>query len=58
MSERLLAAFPGLETTTFRVTSPPDPNYNCIAWAAGRVAEWWWPFPDVDKDVLAAGEVE
>jgi hypothetical protein len=27
--------FPGLLGTAYRVTSPPDPDYNCIAWAAG-----------------------
>jgi hypothetical protein len=43
MSERLLAAFPGLRTTPFQVTSPADPTYNCVAWAAGNPTEWWWP---------------
>jgi hypothetical protein len=49
MSERLLAAFPLLRSTPFRVTSPLDPTYNCIAWAAGSVADWWWPLDDVEK---------
>ena len=35
--------FPDLARTGYQVTSPPDPVYNCIAWAAGRTDEWWWP---------------
>jgi hypothetical protein len=46
MSERLLAVFPGLRTTPFRVTSPADRGYNCIAWACGNAAEWWWPLSE------------
>ncbi len=40
--------FPGLRGTTFRVTSPPDRSYNCIAWAAGVSDGWWWPLGDPD----------
>jgi hypothetical protein len=25
------------------VTSPEDPSYNCIAWAANEDDVWWWP---------------
>lgn len=32
VNERL---FPDLARTGYRLTSPPDPVYNCIAWAAG-----------------------
>ena len=46
MTEHLLAAFPGLRTTTFRVTSSADAVYNCIAWAAAVSTEWCWPLPD------------
>lgn len=35
--------FPGLVGTSYRITSPVDEVYNCIAWAAGRTTEWWWP---------------
>jgi hypothetical protein len=49
MNERLLAAFPGLRSTAFRVTSPADPSYNCIAWAAGNATDWWWPLDDARK---------
>jgi hypothetical protein len=43
MVDHLKAMFPGLATTLFRVTSPPDRIYNCIAWAAGDTTDWWWP---------------
>lgn len=25
------------------ITSPRDPRYNCIAWAAGDDKKFWWP---------------
>jgi hypothetical protein len=43
MSEYLQALFPHLRTTPFRVTSPADHTYNCIAWAANNASDWWWP---------------
>ena len=49
MSERLKAIFPGLRTTSFRATSPADPIYNCIAWAAGDTSAWWWPLDDIRR---------
>ncbi len=48
MVEPLVALFPGLSTSTFRVTSPADRDYNCIGWAAGSSSKWWWPDPDND----------
>jgi hypothetical protein len=38
--------FPGLRGTTWRVTSPAQERYNCIAWAAGVTDAWWWPVGD------------
>ena len=43
--------FPRLTPSNHRITSPTDPEYNCIAWAAGDVARWWepteyWPDPE------------
>ena len=35
--------FPNLNQTTCRITSAPTRRYNCIAWAAESVANWWWP---------------
>jgi hypothetical protein len=43
MVERLERVFPALRGTGYRVTSPPDRKYNCIAWAAGDTAQVWWP---------------
>ena len=51
MVERIDAAFPGLRNSPFRVTSPPNRDYNCIAWGAGDTARWWWPDPDDFDDV-------
>jgi hypothetical protein len=35
--------FPRLTASNHRVTSPPDVNYNCIAWAATDTEHWWQP---------------
>jgi hypothetical protein len=35
--------FPGLEAASFRITSPPDAAYNCVAWAVEDAARWWDP---------------
>lgn len=37
---------PNLSRQNCVVTSPTDPTYNCIAWAAGDNELWWWPHPD------------
>jgi hypothetical protein len=37
--------FPLLTMTNFRITSPADQGYNCIAWAADDPSRWWWPDP-------------
>lgn len=37
--------FPNLQQLSYRVTSPPNPQYNCIAWALGDRDNWWWPDP-------------
>lgn len=39
----LRGLFPGLRECPYQLTSPFDENYNCIAWAAGDVTNWWWP---------------
>jgi hypothetical protein len=55
--------FPNLQSEGYRKTSEADPHYNCIAHAAGKINEkWWptddegyfWPLPDKDDDSLAA----
>jgi hypothetical protein len=50
MVRRIEHDFPGLRGTGYRVTSPPDDAYNCIAWAAGETARWWWPDDPDDPD--------
>jgi hypothetical protein len=39
----LSVAFPDLDQDGGAVTHPPDPRYNCVAWAAGVTHAWWWP---------------
>src|SRR5262249_2669542 len=36
-------AFPRLRPGSYQITSAPTNRYNCIAWAANDVAQWWWP---------------
>jgi hypothetical protein len=52
MVERLEERFPGLRGTFHRVTSPATRDYNCIAWAAGDTAHWWWPDVDPEDDAV------
>ena len=35
--------FPNLYGEGFEIVEQPSPRYNCIAYAAGDTAEWWWP---------------
>ncbi len=47
--EEILNAFPGLRyDSEFRITSPSNPDYNCIAWALGKDDCWMWPEQDAD----------
>jgi len=39
----LESSFPGLRGSGYRVTSPSDPAYNCLAWAARDGGHWWDP---------------
>lgn len=42
--EILKKVFPGLTSDIhFKITSPYDENYNCIAWAAFHTDYWLWP---------------
>jgi hypothetical protein len=50
MVNDLESLFPVLSTATYRVTSPKDRKYNCIAWAAGDPRRWWWPNPPPDDE--------
>lgn len=39
----LLAAFPNLDADGGTVIDPPDPAYNCVAWAVRVTDAVWWP---------------
>jgi hypothetical protein len=39
--------FPALAKGNYRITSPRGKRYNCIAWAAGDISQWWWPGPQL-----------
>ena len=41
--EHIEVIFPGLRDKEWRLTSPSEPRYNCIAWAAHDTAKCWWP---------------
>src|SRR5438876_9111765 len=47
--------FPGLRGSTYQIEGPPDPVYNCIAWAAGATDIWWWPIGDPQRVYWPAG---
>jgi len=40
---RLLNSFPQLTPGSYRKLGGPTAQYNCIAWAAGKIDEHWWP---------------
>jgi hypothetical protein len=40
--------FPKLRELGYAITSPKDFFYNCVAWAADRDDERWWPIDDDD----------
>ena len=61
MTAKLMGLFPRLKAGEYRVTSPRTKRYNCIAWAAGVVNQWWeptkgyhWPRGVPRKDTIAA----
>jgi hypothetical protein len=35
--------FENLAAQDFTCSSDPDDDYNCIAWAAGKTDNYWWP---------------
>jgi len=42
--------FPGLAKGLYRITSPSETHYNCIAWTAGDTSKGWWPGPNLDEE--------
>lgn len=58
MEESLKNIFPHLNSTNFFVTSRPDTNYNCVAWAIGLGPEdkqVWWPGSEKDGYIWPDG---
>jgi hypothetical protein len=43
MSDLSGSDFPRLTASNHQLTSPSDPDYNCIAWALGDTEHWWQP---------------
>jgi hypothetical protein len=41
----LRRAFPNLSPQNHSLASPATTEYNCIAFAAGDLRNWWWPDP-------------
>ncbi|MCK4830265.1 hypothetical protein KA005_81860 [bacterium] len=37
--------FPRLKSKKYKISSPEDPTYNCIAWSLGDNQRWWEPDP-------------
>jgi hypothetical protein len=55
VEEMIQTVFPGLCDTSWSVTSPASESCNCIAWAAGDAANWWWPDPTDPRATWPAG---
>lgn len=36
--------WPNLNAHNARITSPETPDYNCLAFSAGRLDQWWEPY--------------
>ena len=45
INDWLEVLFPNLKKSDYNITSPYDPAYNCIAWAAEDTSSWWEPDP-------------
>lgn len=53
--ERIEKAFPGLRGKVWQFTSAAALRYNCLAWAAGDTAQWWWPCEPTEDYYWPAG---
>jgi len=51
----LEANHPRLKRAPYGISSPVDPGYNCIAYAAGDNERWWWPFQGLNQAYWPAG---
>jgi hypothetical protein len=41
VSPELEYSFPGLTAGSYKLTSPKDGKYNCVAWAVGDIRRYW-----------------
>jgi hypothetical protein len=57
MVNPLEEVFPGLAKGDYRITSPANPDYNCLAWAVADADKWWWPGPDAEREYWPLGVV-
>lgn len=49
----ILGWFPKLQKDSdFKITSPYNPDYNCISWALGKSNIWTWPNTPDERDEL------
>lgn len=55
VGERIERAFPGLHGKAWQCTSGATSSYNCLAWAAGDTAHWWWPGDSAEDYYWPAG---
>jgi hypothetical protein len=46
LRHRVEEQIPSLEGARYRITSPADPDYNCVAWGLRIASQWWSPGPD------------
>ena len=42
--------FPALTRGGYRITSPANADYYCVAWAVADTDKWWWPGPDAQRE--------
>ena len=55
MVNPLEEVFPGLVKGDYRITSPTNPDYNCLAWAVKDTGKWWWPGLDEEREYWPPG---
>ncbi|WP_319504708.1 hypothetical protein [Bacteroides graminisolvens] len=52
IKSHIITGFPGLaDDENFKLTSPVDSNYNCIAWAYNYKDRWMWPHDKSTSDL-------
>lgn len=42
--DAIISVFPNVvNDPMFKITSPKDPDYNCISWSLNKKEVWTWP---------------